>query len=287
MIILEYIKLFYYLIHPKSIFVRWTSHALGDNLLLSVILPELRRKNPESKIIVESKFPELFLNNPYVNWVTKTHFKTTKNFIKPKYRILEDTTKSIYEQMLAYISDLKEGNPELFLSKNEIEKQKENFKFFVVAPIGKQAFSANRKEWGIEKFQSLVSLILENTDFKVVQIGAVSDNLLNSVIDKRGLQIRESASVMKNSIGFIGLEGGLMHLAKAVEIDSVIIYGGFINPRISQYENNINVVNLVECSPCFTSEESLSNCDTMICMKGITPESVFEKMSEKCFQGKV
>lgn len=285
MIIQEYIKLFYYLIHPKSIFVRWTSHALGDNLLLSVILPELRRKNPKGKIIVETKFPELFLFNPNVDWVTDKHFKTTRKFIKPKYRILENSVKSIYEQMLEYISDLKEGSPELFLSKNEIEKHKEYFKYFTIAPLGKQAFSANRKEWGIYKFQTLVNLIKEKTDFNVVQIGAKSDNLLENVVDKRGFQIRETASIIKNSICFIGLEGGLMHLAKAVDKDSIIIYGGFINPEISIYENNINVINLVECSPCFTSEKPLSKCETMLCMEGITSESVFEKIAQKYFQG--
>jgi len=286
MIIIEYIKLLYYLFYPKSIFVRWISHAMGDNLLLSVILPELRNKYPKRKIIVETKFPELFLNNPYVDWVTDKHLKTTNKFIKPKYRIFENTTKSIYQQMVEYISDKKEGYPELYLTESEIEKHKENYKYFAIAPSGKQAFSANRKEWGLEKFQELVYQIKKNSDFKFIQIGALDDKLLDGVIDKRGLPIRESASVIKNSIAFIGLEGGLMHMAKAVQRDSVILYGGFINPKVSEYKNNMNIINLVECSPCFTSEEPLSNCATMHCMKEISSESVYEKIKEKYFVDK-
>ena len=286
MIILEYIKLFYFLFYPKSIFVRWISHAMGDNLLLSVILPELRNKYPKRKIIVETKFPVLFLNNPYVDWVTDKHFKTTSKFIKPKYRIFEDTTKSIYQQMLEYISDKKEGYPELYLTQNEIEKHKENYKYFVITPSGKLAFSANRKEWGIEKFQELVNQIKENSDYQIVQIGALDDELLDGVIDKRGLTIRESASVIKNSVAFIGLEGGLMHMAKSVQRDSVILYGGFINPQVSEYKNNLNIINLVDCSPCFTSEEPLTYCESMKCMNEISSDSVYENIKEKYFEDK-
>lgn len=285
MIIFDYIKLLYYLCHPKSIFVRWISHAMGDNLLLSVILPELRNKYPNRKIIVETKFPTLFLNNPYVDWVTDKHLKTTSKFIKPKYRIFEDTSKSIYQQILEYISDKKEGYPELYLTQNEIEKFKEESDFFAIAPSGKQAFSANRKEWGFEKFQELVSRIKESKDYQIVQIGAKDDELLKGVIDRRGLAIRESATVIHNSVAFIGLEGGLMHLARAVNKDSVIIYGGFINPKTSQYDNNLNAVNLVECSPCFTSEKPLTNCETMHCMSEISSESVFEQINKKYFVG--
>jgi len=286
MIIVEYIKLLYYLFYPKSIFVRWISHALGDNLLLSVILPELRKKYPDRKIIVETKFPELFLHNPYADWVTDKHLKTTRKFIKPKYRIYEDTTKSIYEQMLAYVSEEKKGYPAIFLTGQEISKHKSNKKYFVVAPIGKISFSANRKEWGFEKFQALVNMIKKKTEYSVVQIGSANDKLLEGVTDKRGLPIRESASVIKNSAGFIGLEGGLMHLAKAVNKDSVIIYGGFINPEISQYENNLNIVNLIECSPCFTSEKPLTYCDSMKCMNEITVDYVFSKLKEKFIESR-
>jgi len=286
MIVFEYILLFYYLLYPKAIFVRWTSHAMGDNLLLTVILPELRKRNPKAKIIVETKFPEFFLNNPNVDWVTNRHFKTTKKFIKPKYKIVAETSKSIYEQMLSYISDKKEGFPKIYLDEAEITKHKEDFEYFAIAPLGKQAFSANRKEWGFENFQNLVNLINEKTNAKIIQIGAKSDELLQNVIDERGFPIRESAAIIKNSIAFIGLEGGLMHLAKSVEKDSVIIYGGFINPEVSKYKNNINVINLIECSPCFTSEKPHTICETMLCMKGILPESVFSKIDEKYFKGK-
>ena len=282
MIIFEYIKLFYYLLHPKTIFIRWTSHALGDNLLLTLLLPELRKNKPDCKIVVESKFPELFENNPYPNWVTKTHFKTTKKFIKPKYRINKDTDRSIYQQMIGYIAKDKNsiGFPKLFLTDSEINKARNEFnhKYITIAPTGKMKFSANRKEWGEDNFQELVNLILANSDYKVVQIGSTNDQLLDKVIDARGKVIRESAAIISNSMFFIGLEGGLMHISKAVGNRSVIIYGGFINPEVSRYEENLNIINLVDCSPCFDSHKPHTTCESMKCMKEITANRVYNEI---------
>jgi ADP-heptose:LPS heptosyltransferase len=276
----EYLKLLYCLIAPNTIFVRHFSSAFGDNLLLTALLPELRKKYPDKKIIVETRFKDIFKNNPYVDWVTDKHFKTTKKFIKPKYRIFPDTEKSIYEQIASYAGSQKRCFPQLFLDENEIASAKNNLpdKFLTVCPVGKMKHSANRKEWGFENFQKIVNTF---NSFKFVQIGSSQNPLLENVIDRRGLKIRNSASVLKSSLFFIGLEGGLMHLAKSVDTPSMIIYGGAINPLVSAYDENINISNKTDCSPCFTSEKPLSPCDTMKCMKDITMDRVAQKLQIK------
>ena len=101
----EYVKLLYYLWRPKVIFLMRTSHGMGDNLLLTLLLPGIRSKNPKKKIVVETPWKELFEHNPYVNWVTDKHFKTTKRHIKPKYYVDTNTTISLYEQMMGYIGE--------------------------------------------------------------------------------------------------------------------------------------------------------------------------------------
>ena len=69
-----------------------------------------------------------------------------------------------------------------------------------------------------------------------------------------------------------------MHLAKAVGRRAVIIYGGFIKPEISGYHENLNIYVPVDCSPCFHSDYSHDECETMECMKAITPRTVLERM---------
>jgi len=275
----DYLKFIYYLLRPKVRFIRRTSDAMGDNLLLSVSLQGLRQKYPKHRIIIESKWKDLFINNPNVDWVTKYHISTTSRHLLPKYKIVKDTTFSIYQQISSYVSKDRIFYPEMFLKKEEIQnaQKKYSFPYISICPQGKSTFSANRKEWGFDKFQQLRNYF---PTIKFVQIGSKTDKLLNNTLDARGLKIRESASIIKNSLFFIGLEGGLMHLAKAVEKRSVIIYGGFILPEISQYEENLNIVNLVDCSPCFSSEEPHLDCLNKKCMNKISAEFVFEEIKK-------
>lgn len=277
---LEYLKLFYYLFNRNTIFLRRMSHGVGDNLLMSMLLPELKIKYPGVPIIVETELPDLFKYNPYVTWVTNKHFKTTRRHIRAKYKIDETTTMSIYEQMMKTISVKEKSAPQLFLSDEEKNWSQNKFpgNYIAICPTGKQTFTANRKEWGIDNFQKLRDLF---NKYEFVQIGTKNDPLLENVIDARNLPIRKSASVIFNSIFFIGLEGGLMHLSKAVDKTAVIIYGGFVKPEISGYDDFINVYNETDCSPCFHADRAHSFCETMICMKEISPGFIFNLIINK------
>jgi len=271
------IKLIYFLLRPKTIFLKYFSSGLGDNLLLSALLPYFRGKYPNYKIVVETKWPELFENNPYPDWVTDKHLKTTKRHFKPKYRIDKTTTESLYSQFMQSVGVKGICTPEIYLSESELKQNFNKFPFpyIVVCPFGKGKFSANRKEWGFEKFQKIRYLL---SDYQFVQIGIPSDKLLDNVHDARQFSIRDSAAVIRNALFFIGLEGGLMHVSRAVDKKAVIIFGGLIKPSISAYGENINIYNPVNCSPCFVSYKKHTNCDSMKCMKEITSELVYDKI---------
>ena len=264
---------------PKTIFLRRSSNALGDNILLSLLLPDLRKKYPNYKIIVESKFPEIFFNNPNIDWVTDKHIKTTRKHIKPKYVVKQYTTLSIFEQMMNYIGEKKKASPIIYLTKEEKEKKKDFNPYIVIAPVGKRGYCANRKDWGFDNFQELVNILKKK--YQIFQIGMPKDPMLSGVYNARFIDIRKTASIISKAELFIGLEGGLMHLARSVDTKSIIIFGGYIKPSISGYDINTNIYSDIECSPCYTSEVSHEFCSSMKCMESITPKYVYEKVIEK------
>ncbi len=275
----ESFRLIYHLIDPKSIFLCGFSTGLGDCLMLSALLPHLKIKYPDRKIIVEIARPELFKNNPYVTFTTTKHYKTTKRHIKPRYHVEPKTNKHMIEQLLEHICVNSKGAPELYLNKNEKinARNKYPFPYITICAQGKGGFTKNRKEWGVERFQELRDLF---PDYKFIQSGSKNDYLLKNVIDARGMPVREFAAVIYNSLFFIGPEGGLMHLTKSINKRSVILYGGFLKPEISGYAENLNIVSSPECSPCFYSSGEYKSCSTMKCMKSITPKIVYEKIIE-------
>ena len=280
-----YLKLLYFLANPKTVFLRRPSHGLGDNLLLSILLPDLRREHPGHKIVVETPWPDLFKHNPGADWATDRHLMTTRRHIKPRYHIDEKTTVSIYEQLTGFVGKPRRAAPRMFLTKSEVEAIARRFPFdyITVCPVGKTSFCANRKEWGLANFQRLRDLL---ADFQFVQIGLPGDPLLERVIDGRDLQVRETAAAIGHSTFFLGLEGGLMHLARSVHARSVIIYGGLVRPEISAYDENVNVYNAVPCSPCFHSDRPHEPCESMACMKGISPEQVFDTITSRLLSGR-
>jgi ADP-heptose:LPS heptosyltransferase len=83
--------------------------------------------------------------------------------------------------------------------------------------------------------------------------------------------IRESAAILSNSMVFVGLVGFLMHLARAVECRSVIVYGGREAPWQSGYSSNENLYTPMHCSPCWL----WNRCDyDRECMNLISVEDV-------------
>ena len=44
---------------------------------------------------------------------------------------------------------------------------------------------------------------------------------------------------------------GTVHLAAAVGVPSVVIYGGYEHPGLTAYPGNINLYSPVECAPCW------------------------------------
>jgi ADP-heptose:LPS heptosyltransferase len=167
--------------------------------------------------------------------------------------------------------------PELYLTEAETAEAKRRYSlpYITVCPTGKTTFCANRKEWGVDNFQVLRDLL---GDYRFVQVGLASDALLDRVIDGRDLDVRQTAAAIKASLFFVGLEGGLMHLTRAVGQRAVIIYGGFIRPEISAYSENLSIYMPVDCSPCFHSDYVHEPCATMACMKMISPEMVYDRI---------
>jgi hypothetical protein len=70
-------------------------------------------------------------------------------------------------------------------------------------------------QWPAERFQIVANALKD--DFDLIQVGGSSDPLLDGALDLRGTLARQLAAILSASRLFIGLAGGLMHLARAVE----------------------------------------------------------------------
>jgi len=87
--------------------------------------------------------------------------------------------------------------------------------------------------------------------------------------------VYSAATILANCRVFVGNVGFLMHLARAVECRSVIVFGGREAPWQSGYSGNINLFSPVSCAPCWL----WNKCDhDRICMDVITAEEVIDSV---------
>lgn len=250
-------------VRPRTLILRRLSRALGDNLLLTAVAREIRRAAPELRLVVETPFPDLFDHNPHVTRAVDGHFATTRRHFRPKYHLGPDfAPRHILDQLFDQSPvrlTAPERRPELFFPAAERERFDREFPAVdvVVCPVGKQSHSADRKEWGFDNFAAAVRA---RPGYRWAQIGTAGAPRLPGALDFLGRPVRESAGLLLRSRLFVGLEGGLMHLARAVDRPAVIVYGGAVAPEVSSYDTQVAITRRPGCSPCFTSDIRMTPC---------------------------
>lgn len=263
-------------------------------MLLTCLARELRRRG-ERNIWVASEYTDVFIGNQDVGYVTPeilngTNWwirKTGARFVSSSYaphiegeRRDAPPGKHILAMMCEQVGIRGSVQLRPYLTLSDLEKNGGQHAEHQVA-IQSSGRSARQfmwtKEWFPERFQDIVSQL--KSQVKFIQLGHVSDPLIEGALDLRGkTTIRESAAVLANSMLFVGLVGFLMHLARAVDCPSVIIYGGRELPEQTGYICNENITNRLPCSPCWRYD----NCPGgRSCMEMIKSDQVIEAILKR------
>jgi ADP-heptose:LPS heptosyltransferase len=134
------------------------------------------------------------------------------------------------------------------------------------------------KTWPQDRWAQVVAA-LAGDGYQVIQLGSTREPALAGAHDLRGrTTVREAAAVLAHSKLFVGLVGGLMHLARAVDCPAVIVYGGREDPVLAGYAANTNLVNRPPCSPCYFR----NHCPhELICMEAVGADDVVAAARER------
>jgi hypothetical protein len=274
----------------------------GDDLMCTAIFKELRIRRCDDAVAMVSNFPELFpglLNSTLILPAGDSY--SFKDRPLSVYRRLAGMaggelvqlffSRWLQEDQLSspsrhYIAELCASagirgpisiRPYLSLSAEEISAGAWASGRIIVQSSGAGARNRTRlKEWFPERYQEVIEALRKEWQF--VQIGSRKDPPLDHVLDLRGrTTIRESAAILHHARLNVGYVGFLMHLARAVECPSVIVYGGREAPWQSGYVCNLNLYNAVPCAPCWR----LNLCDfEHRCMREISVEHVLSAIQE-------
>jgi hypothetical protein len=274
----------------------------GDDLMCTAIFRELRIRCRDNDVAMVSNFPELFpglLNSTLILPAGDSYSFTDRPL--SVYRRLAGMAGGELVQLFFsrwvqgdqnaapsrhYIVELCASagirgpisiRPYISLSADEISAAAWASGRIVIQSSGAGARNHMRlKDWFPERYQEVVDALRKEWQF--VQIGSRKDPPLDHVLDLRGCTtIRESAAILHNARLNVGYVGFLMHLARAVDCPSVIVYGGREAPWQSGYVCNFNLYTAVPCAPCWRN--NLCEFDRR-CMREISVEHVVSATQE-------
>lgn len=267
--------------------------GIGDDLMCTTVFRELKKRSAR-RIAMATQHPDLFTKNPDVDHViAHPHARTARWLTRglplkrmgySAYDPIRDADEPLAENVLIKLLRLVrvtgdvELRPYIFLTEKELAAGKLAREQIVMQSSGMSApYPMRNKEWYPDRFQSVCAEL--SADVQVIQIGSAKDPKLESALDLRGkTSLRQSAAILANSLLFVGLEGFLMHLARAVDCRSVIVYGGRIKPTQIGYVANKNLYSQVRCAPCWLR----NNCDfDRKCMDMITTDQVIAAVAEQ------
>ncbi|OGP91209.1 MAG: hypothetical protein A2156_02815 [Deltaproteobacteria bacterium RBG_16_48_10] len=144
---------------------------------------------------------------------------------------------------------------------------------------------SKKKVWPMDRFLDLVKYLHKNLHSKIlVVLGPAEGPEVRKVFEvensgvsilARGLSLIQLASVMEGCRLFIGNDSGVSHLAAALGIPTLAIFGP-TDPKVwSPRGRRVVVVRReVPCSPC--PQERFFQCHHFECLKGIEMEDVIE-----------
>jgi ADP-heptose:LPS heptosyltransferase len=179
--------------------------------------------------------------------------------------------------------------PKLFLTKSDREwgaeflrraglRPEERSKIVLLHP----GSGSRKKVWPLERWSTLARLLKGRYGSAMLIVigpaeGTEVEQAFQGMHWARGLSILQLASVMKGCGLFIGNDSGVSHLAAALEVPTLAIFGptdpGVWSPR----GRNVCILrSTTACSPC--SPESMRRCKNLECLNDIDMEEVLERV---------
>lgn len=273
--------------------------SLGDNLLITILARELNNRGYKN-VWVKSDHLLLFENNKDLKLVLsyKAVLSTTilkllnVKMVQLKYTTyipIEDRDiapdKHIILKFMECVGLKGSIINQPIINLTDLEKEFGKFGSLQISVCTSSITATvpmKNKEWYTNRYQEIINLLSDTYTF--VQIGSKNDAPLRNVIDMRGkTTVRETASILYHSTLLVSHEGFLMHLARAVNCKSVIIYGGRISPQQIGYSCNSNIYQKEECSPCWRN----NTCEyDKICMQNISTNRVLKEIELQLSAGK-
>jgi ADP-heptose:LPS heptosyltransferase len=228
--------------------------GIGDLLLQTPSLSVIKEAYPGIQIVVNTLHGDILAGNPFISKVGKESNGFFPSYPDPRSGILPTTHHilAIWRLICAHFS-LETPSPKI---KPELYVPGIIYSDDVLVQV------LHRNQWGGKKvwphFEELISFP-----------GYSEIPRMNN--------IRELVMLITGASCVVCADGLISHIAAAVGTPAVVIYGGFLRPEWSGYPFHRNLLNHLDCSPCYNTYHCSMDKQ---CLREITVEQVMRSVVE-------
>jgi ADP-heptose:LPS heptosyltransferase len=264
--------------------------GMGDVLMCTPALREVKRLNPSCHITFYAGFPEVVRGLPFIDEVRAFGERTPAAFLlacegslppgRHLARIFGDNLGVVVEDV----------RPSCAIDAERVAEWQGRWRGLprpvVVVHRYANAWTPN-KDWPDAYWVKLMELLCP--DASVVEIGRPDPALGQlehpNYQDLRGkTMIVDLTALIAAADLFVGPISGPVHVAAAAGTPAVVVYGGFEHPLGSSYPGNIDLFTQMPCSPCWLKTPCPYDRE---CLRRITPETAWRAVRQLWEQSQV
>jgi ADP-heptose:LPS heptosyltransferase len=252
-------------------------YGLGDVLMCTPAMRELRRLNPGCRVTFYTDFPDLVEGLPFIDRV-----RPTADAIRSAIWLKYEPSLPPRRHLARIIGDslgvnVQDVRPSCMVRHELVERYRQNWnglpRPFVIVTRRASAFTPN-KDWPDASWDDLLARLAARAT--VIEVGgSLSEPTVvpaGNYLDLRGqttpLELVAAIAVADLHVAPIT---GTVHIAAAMGIPTVVIYGGYEPPVCTDYPGNISLYSPVACAPCWLK----TPCPySKKCLHMITPDQV-------------
>jgi ADP-heptose:LPS heptosyltransferase len=232
-------------------------YGLGDVLMCTPALRELKRLNPGCRVTFYTDFPDLVKGLPFIDCV-----RTTVEAVGTAFWLNYEKSLPPRRHLTRIIGDIlginvRDVRPSCMVRSELVERYRQDWNSLprplVLVTRRASAFTPN-KDWPDQYWDELVARLAARAT--VIEVGGPlaepSIGPAGSYIDLRGqTTLPELIAVVAAVDLQVAPITGTVHIAAAMGVPSVVIYGGYEPPVCTDYPGNIGLYSPVECAPCW------------------------------------
>jgi ADP-heptose:LPS heptosyltransferase len=259
--------------------------ALGDVLMCTPALRELKRRNPSCHVTFYTNFPDLIAGLPFIDQVRPAG-DSPRDAIWPNYERSRPPRRHIARIFGDHLGlPVRDVRPSCVVDPALRDQFRAAWKDrprpWIVVNRRASRWTPN-KDWPDEFWVELIDRLASQGT--VIEVGADTTSLParsgGSYVDLRGqTTLPELIAAIAACDLLVGPITGTVHIAAAMGVPSVVIYGGYEHPDGSSYPGNINLYSPVECAPCWLRDPCPFGKK---CLHQITPDQVEAAVNRLC-----